>query len=227
MRNPTLARAVSVPMTILRPPSMLATTASAALVLVLIAGCAGAGPAATAPGAGASQPVPTHADGGPTLTPVPGSSGAAVSDPVASGGPDDSSGGGTDGGAGTGTGGDPGFADPGQPAPTLVAPGAGLTGVHQVAATRLDTALNGRDLAVRVAWWSGVEPCTVLAGVDVARDGNTFTLTVSEGSGAPPDTACIEIAQYKATIVDLGELEPGTYTVTAFGDAPPVTVTID
>ena len=99
--------------------------------------------------------------------------------------------------------------------------------MHQVAATRLDTASNGRDLAVRVAWWSGVEPCTVLAGVDVARDGNTFTLTVREGSGAPPDTACIEIAQYKATIVDLGELEPGTYTVTAFGDAPPVTVTID
>ena len=215
-------------MTILRPRSVLATTASAVLLLVLVAGCAAAGPAATASGAGASPTAPADTGGaGPTLTPVPGSSGAAASDPGASGGPDDSTGGGSDGNAGTGTGGDPGFADPGEPAPTLVAPGVGLTGVHQVAATRLDTALNGRDLAVRVAWWSGVEPCTVLAGVDVARDGNTFTLTVREGSGAPPDTACIEIAQYKATIVDLGELEPGTYTVTAFGDAPPVTVTID
>jgi hypothetical protein len=32
---------------------------------------------------------------------------------------------------------------------------------------------------------------------------------------------------YKGFIVDLGELEPGTYTVTAFGDAPALTVTID
>ena len=80
---------------------------------------------------------------------------------------------------------------------------------------------------MRVAWWSGVEPCSVLAGVDVARDGDTFTLTVREGSAAAPDTMCIEIAQYKATIVDLGELDPGTYTISAFGDAAPVTVTVD
>ncbi len=113
------------------------------------------------------------------------------------------------------------------PDPTIVAPVAGVTGIHKVSAQDLQTAVNGRDLAVRVAWWSGVAPCSVLAGVNVARDGNTFTLTVLEGSAAPPETVCIEIAQYKATIVDLGELDPGTYTVTAFGDAPPVTVTID
>ena len=117
------------------------------------------------------------------------------------------------------------FPDPGEPQPTLVAPGVGLTGIHPVGASKLDTAVNGRDLAVRVSWYGGVEPCSVLAGVDVARDGNTFTLTVREGSAAAPDTACIEIALYKGTIVDLGELEPGTYTITAFGDAPPVTVT--
>ncbi len=123
--------------------------------------------------------------------------------------------------------GGPGFPDPGQPQPTIVAPGAGLTGIHPVGATKVETAINGRDLAVRVDWFSGVEPCSVLAGVDVVRDGNTFKLTVNEGSAAAPDTACIDIAMYKGTIVDLGELEPGTYTVTAFGDAPPVTVTID
>ena len=111
--------------------------------------------------------------------------------------------------------------------PSNVTRGVGLTGIHPVGATKLETATNGRDLAVRVDWFSGVEPCSVLAGVDVARDGNTFTLTVREGSAAAPDTACIEIALYKGTIVDLGELEPGTYTITAFGDAPPVTVTID
>ena len=139
-------------------------------------------------------------------------------------------GGGSGGNAGSGGGTgivDPVFPDPGEPQPTLVAPGVGLTGIHPVGATKLDTAINGRDLAVRVSWYGGVEPCSVLAGVDVARDGNTFTLTVREGSAAAPDTACIEIAMYKGTIVDLGELEPGTYTITAFGDAPPVTVTID
>ncbi len=214
-------------MTTLRPRSLLATTASAALLLALVAGCAAAGPASTAVPA-ASPSAPSGSGGDLAPTPVPGSSGAAASEPGASGSPDDAvTGGGSDANAGAGSGGDPGFADPGEPAPTIVAPGVGLTGIHQVAATRLDTALNGRDLAVRVAWWSGVEPCSVLADVDVSRDGNTFTLTVREGSGAAPDTACIEIAQYKATIVDLGELEPGTYTVTAFGGAPPVTVTID
>jgi hypothetical protein len=78
--------------------------------------------------------------------------------------------------------------------------------------------LNGAGLAVRVAWWSGVEPCTVLVG-RCRPDGNTFTLTVHEGSGAPPDTARIEIAQYKATIVDPAS-SARTYTATAFGDAP-------
>jgi hypothetical protein len=38
---------------------------------------------------------------------------------------------------------------------------------------------------------------------------------------------CIEIAMYKATIVDLGELEPGEYTIRASeGEAPPITVTV-
>ena len=38
---------------------------------------------------------------------------------------------------------------------------------------------------------------------------------------------CIEIAVLKATIVDLGDLEPGTYRITApTGDAPALAVTI-
>ena len=186
-------------------------------VAVLVAGCAANAPAAT------RQPTPSAsaAPAEPAPTPVPGSTdgGTGSDDPV--------SGGGSDPNTGTGTGGDPGIVDPGEPEPTIVTPAAGLAGVHPVGAAKLDTAINGRDLAVRVSWWSGVAPCNVLAGVDVARDGNTFTLTVREGSAAAPDTACIEIAQYKATIVDLGELEPGTYTITANGDAAPVTVTID
>jgi hypothetical protein len=38
---------------------------------------------------------------------------------------------------------------------------------------------------------------------------------------------CIEIAELKATIVDLGELEPGDYSIRAGeGEAPPITVTV-
>jgi hypothetical protein len=184
-----------------------ALLACLALIALLLAACAG-GPASAAPAPATGAPP----------TPVPGASDGAP----ASAGPDDPVAG--DPGSG---GSDPGGGDPGEPEPTIVAPGAGLTGVHPVGASTLEAAVNGRDVAVKVAWWSGVEPCNVLAGVDVERDGETFTLTVREGSGAGPDTACIEIAQYKATIVDLGELEPGTYTITAFGDAAPMTVTVD
>jgi hypothetical protein len=65
----------------------------------------------------------------------------------------------------------------------------------------------------------------VLAGVDVVRDGTTFTLTVREGA-AQQGVACSEIAMYKATIVDLGKLDPGVYTIKATGDVPVVQVTV-
>lgn len=117
--------------------------------------------------------------------------------------------------------------DPNLGAPQLVLPKAGLLNVHPVGATKIDTHVDGRKLLVRISWWSGVEPCNVLAGVAVARDGTNIELTVNEGS-ADLQAACIEIAQLKGALVDLGELEPGTYTISAGGggDAAPVTVTI-
>jgi hypothetical protein len=55
----------------------------------------------------------------------------------------------------------------------------------------------------------------------------TIVLTVVEGS-SDPAAICAEIAMLKATIVDLGELEPGTWTITApNSEAPPVMVTIE
>ncbi len=211
-------------MTTFRTPSPVALLALVA-VAILIAGCTTGSPAST----GRPTPAASPTASAPALTPVPGATdgGSGSAEPGAPSSDGPVSGGGSDGNTGSGTGSGPGIVDPGQPEPTIVTPVAGLSGVHSIGATKLDAATNGRDLAVRVSWWSGVEPCNVLAGVDVARDGTTFTLTVREGSAAPPDTACIEIAQYKATVVDLGELEPGTYTITAFGDAPAVTVTID
>ena len=82
-------------------------------------------------------------------------------------------------------------------------------------------------VVVRAEWWSGVEPCNALSAVKVARDGDRFTLTVMEGSLAV-GVACPEIAQAKATLVDLGQLPAGTYTVVADpGDASPLTILVD
>jgi hypothetical protein len=42
---------------------------------------------------------------------------------------------------------------------------------------------------------------------------------------APPDTPCPEIAMRRATLVSLGELPPGSYTVRAGRHAAPLVVT--
>ncbi len=194
-------------------------------VAVCVAGCADGPVSASAGASPTTAPSSTPAAPIPTPVPVPTSPAGGAGEPGAGGGSQPGNPGG-DGGPGTGGGVVP--IDPGglpQPEPTLVTPVAGLMDVHPVGAVRLDPSLDGRHLSVRVAWWSGVEPCNVLAGVDVVRDGSTFTLTVREGSAAR-GVACIEIAMYKATIVDLGQLDAGDYTVTAFGEAPPLSVTI-
>jgi hypothetical protein len=163
--------------------------------------------------------------GGGTASPAPESPGApspvAPTDPPPATEPGD----GGDDGTDTGVIVDPGPVDPGEPEPQLVEPVPGATLIRDSDASALDAAVNGRRVAVRIAWWGGVEPCSVLAGVDVLREGSTFTFTLKVGSVAAPDTACIDMAVYKATIYDLGELEPGTYTLVARG-APPVTVTV-
>ena len=185
--------------------------AAALGLALLLAACGGAAPS--------SSPSPTPVPSlpvAPDPTAVPGASDGAGS---GGGGSDPGQGGGTlpgDPGAGAG---DDGPATPVQPV-------AGAVGVHDVVAAGLQAAVDGRRVTVELRWWSGVEPCYVLAGVDVVRDGSTFTLTILEGSAAGPDVACIEMAMLKSTIVDLGELEPGTYTIRAFGDAAPVEVTV-
>ncbi len=223
---------------------------AAGLTLALaLAACSGSAPVAPATAApSAMPPVATSpiGVGDPTPVPIgsaPSSPGTDPGGPVP-GGPGDSgtgsgsgtSGSGTSGGGNTGGGsvpGDPGGGvvtnppNPGgggqvpDPQPTIVNPVAGLQGIHAVNATKLEPGVNGADISVRISWWSGVEPCSVLAGVTVTRDGNTFKLTVTEGSQGQ-NVACIEIAMYKATVVDLGKVDPGVYTITAAGDAPAV-----
>ena len=121
---------------------------------------------------------------------------------------------------------DPGPVDPGAGQPTLVIPKPGQLNPRPLPAAKLEATVDGRRVLVKATWWSGVEPCNVLDSVKVDRSGTDIAITLVEGT-SDPTAACIELAQEKATIVDLGELEPGTYTITSpGGEAPPVTVTV-
>jgi hypothetical protein len=72
-----------------------------------------------------------------------------------------------------------------------------------------------------------VEPCHALDSVRIERTGMEIAVTPIEGSN-DPNAICIEIAVLKATIVDLGDLEPGTWRISSPGsEAPPVVITID
>jgi hypothetical protein len=139
-----------------------------------------------------------------------------------------SGGGGSAGDPGTGIGGpvDPGPVDPGVGQPTLVIARPGQLNPRPLPAATLDATVDGRRVLVKATWWSGVEPCNVLDSVKVERSGSDIAITIIEGTG-DQNAICIEIAMHKATIVDLGELEPGTYTITSpGGEAPPVTITV-
>jgi hypothetical protein len=177
----------------------------AAALAVALAACSGA--AAPSP----SAPVPA----GPNPTPVP------TADAGSSGG-----GGGGSVGSGGGVIVNPVPVDPTAGEPTIVTPKPGQKNTHPVGPTSLQASVDGRHVLVRVSWWSGVEPCNVLDSVRVDRSGTDIAITIIEGS-SDLDVACIEIAQLKATIVDLGDLQPGTYTISApNGEAPPIQVTI-
>lgn len=143
-----------------------------------------------------------------------------------------------DPGGGGGSGGNPGTGivnpDPGGPGPVdpglgqakLVVAKPGQLNPHPVTAANLQASVDGRRVLVKVSWYSGVEPCYVLDSVKVERDGTNIAITPIEGTG-DPNVACIELAVLKATIVDLGELEPGTYTISApSSEATPVEITV-
>jgi hypothetical protein len=171
------------------------------LLVVTLAGCSGvAGPTVKPGENGSREPGPTAVPGDPGGGAGGGVGGAVPVDPPPIGGADDGA--------------------------NLVVPKPGQLDPNPVSVAGLTVSVDGRHVSVRLTWWSGVEPCYVLDSVGVAHDGQTIVLTAIEGHG-PERVACIEIAQLKATIVDLGELEPGTYVIDAEpGDATPVTIEI-
>jgi hypothetical protein len=122
---------------------------------------------------------------------------------------------------------DPTSVDPRLGQAKLVIPRPGQLNPRPVGAAGLEPAVTGHHVLVKVTWWSGVEPCNVLDSVVVDRSGTDITIQLVEGA-SDANAICIEIAAQKATIVDLGELDPGTYTIRAGGngDAKPVTITV-
>ena len=122
---------------------------------------------------------------------------------------------------------DGGGIDPGLPQPQFVSPKPGQLATHLVSVAGLTPTVDGHHVTIRADWVSGVEPCNVLDRVQVGKDGTTFTVALFEGS-SDLNVACIEIAAYKATLIDLGELEPGSYVVqSADGAAPPASFTVE
>lgn len=177
----------------------LSIVALAALLAGLAAGCA-AGAATAPPSAVEPTPSAPSPDSG-----APTDGGAVTLPPPREGG----------GGA---------LPQPGMP--ELVVPRPGQQLVHPVAVSELAASVEGRTVILNARWWSGVEPCSVLDSVGVERDGSTITVSLFEGT-SDPDAMCIAIAVEKVTVIDLGELDPGTYTVTADpGDAAAIVVEV-
>jgi len=110
---------------------------------------------------------------------------------------------------------------------TVVTPTAGLMDQHPVGVERVRATADATGASAELRWWSGVAPCNALDSVRVDRDdaARTIKLTVIEGSGRG-DVACIDIAQLKATVVDLGVLAAGTWTISAEGAAPPISLDV-
>lgn len=110
----------------------------------------------------------------------------------------------------------------------IVVPKPGQLDVRPIQAQTLTAVAAGRHVTLTIDYTSGVEPCNILDSIVVAvGDAGTFAITLREGHG-PQDVVCIEIAESRRAIVDLGDLAPGTYTISdTTGGAAPVTVTVD
>ena len=168
---------------------------------IALAACSGGGPPAS--DAGQTTPPPTES---PSSAP-----------------PDEPSGGEPGNGGGNGGGGVDPNPNPGDP--LLVEPVPGQLDIHPVAIDRFDYRVEGRHVVLNAFWFSGIEPCTVLDSVVYEQDGQTIEVTIFEGHG-PGDEVCIEIAIEKVTIVDVGELDPGEYTIKASDGPATVTITV-
>lgn len=88
--------------------------------------------------------------------------------------------------------------------PETVEPEGDAVNVREVRWTKAEPVSNGRK--VRLTWWSGVAPCTVLDRVTVKETSKNVTITLYEGASPKArDMSCIMIAVEKTTTVTLGK----------------------
>lgn len=81
-----------------------------------------------------------------------------------------------------------------------VTPVAGVKDPRPAAIDRISVAADGRTITVY--WYGGVDTCYALSSATAARDVNgRLLVTLMEGTrpGLPANTACIDLAQLKAT----------------------------
>jgi hypothetical protein len=187
------------------------------LLLVLVLGlattaCGGFSFAGQGGGSAVSPPDPNQgAGGGAVGGGAPG--GGAVGGGVI--GPDQTMG--------------PGGVDPGTGMrPSIETPVPGQLQPSAVSVWAMKPTIDGRHVTVLLEWWSGPAPCSVLDSVVVAKADRTITMTPMEGAdpSSGGQVACPAIAMLRGTIVDLGNLDPGSYTLLTHGDLAPIEITI-
>jgi hypothetical protein len=122
--------------------------------------------------------------------------------------------------------GDPGGGPGDGGSEAFVVPKPGQLDVHPIAADSFSAGVDGRHVVLTITYTSGVEPCSILDTIVVQRGQGSFAITLREGHG-PGNQVCIMIAKVMKTQVDLGQLDPGTYTISdATGGADPIQVIV-
>lgn len=90
------------------------------------------------------------------------------------------------------------------PQPSITEPQPGQVNVHPVAWDRAKVGNDDRTMTIK--YWSGVEPCNVLDHINVDYKSDMIVISLFEGNTpSDEDTACIELAVEKTTIVELDE----------------------
>ncbi|MFI6921604.1 hypothetical protein ACIBIZ_16775 [Nonomuraea spiralis] len=86
--------------------------------------------------------------------------------------------------------------------PEPVKPTGDAINVHKVRWTKATPVARGKQ--VRLTWWSGVAPCTVLDKVKVKETAKKVTITLYEGASPKArNVSCILLAVEKTTTVKL------------------------
>jgi hypothetical protein len=156
--------------------------------------------------------------------------GVGVAPPNPGGGGGGNVGGGNVGGGGVVPDPAPGGGDPNGQRPSIEDPVPGQLNPVPVGVWTIEPSVDGRHVTVLLSWWSGPAPCSVLDSVEVVREGTTITMTPREGAdraAGDGQLACPAIAMLRGTIVDLGELAPGTWTLAAHGDLAPIQIAVE